>query len=63
MNVQLFATTHSYQCIEAAHEAFTRSGPYDLRLHRLDRVGERIEVATYDQETLGTALELYHEVR
>jgi len=62
-DVQVFATTHSYECITAAHEAFTASGIYDLSVHRLDRVNDKIEVATYDQETLGYATEMNHEVR
>jgi hypothetical protein len=62
-DVQIFAATHSYECITAAHEAFTASGPYDLRLYRLDRVNEEIQVAAYDQEVLDYATEMSHEVR
>jgi hypothetical protein len=62
-DVQVFATTHSYECIVAAHEAFTANGPYDLRLFRLDRVGEEIKVAAYDKDVLGYATEMNHEVR
>ncbi len=62
-NVQVFATTHSYECIQAAHEAFAQSDPYDLRLHRLARVNEEVRVGTYDKETLGTAMEQFMEVR
>jgi hypothetical protein len=57
MDVQVFASTHSYECIQAAHEAFTASGTYDLRLHRLERINEEIQVAGYDQEILGYATE------
>jgi hypothetical protein len=62
-DVQVFAATHSYECITAAHEAFTASSPYDLRLYRLDRVQEEIQVAAYDQEILSYATEMSHEVR
>jgi hypothetical protein len=62
-DVQIFATTHSYECINAANEAFKANGPYDLRLHRLARVQEEIKVGTYDQETLGGAMEHFMEVR
>ena len=34
-NVQVFATTHSFECIEAAHEALGSDG---FRLHRLEVV-------------------------
>ena len=60
---QIFATTHSWECIKAAHEAFAASDAYDFRLHRLDRVKDEIRVATYNQETLDTAVEMSHEVR
>jgi len=63
MDVQVFATTHSYECIQAAHEAFTASGIYDLRLLRLDRLNGEIQVAAYDQDVLGYATEMRHEVR
>jgi hypothetical protein len=62
-DVQVFATTHSYECIEAAHEAFTADGTYDLRLHRLERVDDRITAVTYSQKTLDTSVEMNLEVR
>ena len=34
-NVQFFATTHSFECVQAAHEALGSDG---FRLHRLDIV-------------------------
>jgi len=61
--VQVFATTHSYECIQAAHEAFSQREPYDLRLYRLDRAGSEISVAAYDQDVLEYATEMLHEVR
>jgi AAA15 family ATPase/GTPase len=42
-NTQIFATTHSWECIRAAHEAFLQNGIYDLRLHRLERINGDIE--------------------
>lgn len=62
-DVQVFATTHSWECIRAAHEAFTASETYDFRLHRLDRIDDKILPVTYDQETLATALKSELEVR
>ncbi|MBC7098496.1 AAA family ATPase [Candidatus Bipolaricaulota bacterium] len=62
-NVQIFATTHSLECVTAAHEAFSDSKRYDFRLHRLERVDETIHVVTYDQETLEAAIETGLEVR
>jgi hypothetical protein len=62
-HVQVFATTHSWECIRAAHEAFTESGTYDFRLHRLDRINDDIRAGTYDQEALDAALKAELEVR
>ncbi len=62
-NVQIFATTHSQECVRAAHRAFEEDGQYDFRLHRLEWVKGVIRAVTYDQETLGAALEVGLEVR
>jgi hypothetical protein len=60
---QVFATTHSYECIVAAHEAFAESEPYDLRIHRLEGVGDDIEVVTIDGETMAGVTEIGAEIR
>jgi hypothetical protein len=62
-DIQLFATTHSYECIQAAHAAFEAAEPYDFALHRLDRTDAGIRPVTYDRDTMGYALEMSHEVR
>ncbi|MBN1684737.1 MAG: AAA family ATPase [Gammaproteobacteria bacterium] len=62
-NTQVFATTHSYDCILAAHHAYEKSENYDFRLHRLDRINEKIDVVTYNQETLTNAIKADFEVR
>jgi hypothetical protein len=62
-DTQIFATTHSWECIRAAHEAFLESGDYDLRLHRLDRINGDIKAITYDKKTLDTSVEMSLEVR
>jgi hypothetical protein len=63
MDVQVFATSHSYECIRAAHEAFAERPDYDLALHRLDEVNGVIKATTYDKETLETSLESNFEIR
>lgn len=45
--VQVFATTHSYECIQAAHDAFEQSEDDDLRLIRLDRTDGVIEPISF----------------
>ena len=60
---QIFATTHSWECIKAAHEAFTDGDSYDFRLHRLERVDDEIKAVTYTQRMLDTAIATGLEVR
>lgn len=60
---QVFATTHNWECIRAAHEASSGSDVYDFRLHRLERVNGEIMTIGYDQEALGAAIGSDLEVR
>ncbi len=62
-DVQIFATTHSQECIRAAHKAFESSNKYDFRYHRLERVKDEIRAVTYNQETLATSDEMNLEMR
>jgi hypothetical protein len=61
--VQVFATTHSYECIRAAHAAFSETLSYDFALHRLEDVKGEIELTTYDRATLETSLAKNFEIR
>ncbi|MEW6578508.1 MAG: ATP/GTP-binding protein [Chloroflexota bacterium] len=62
-DVQVFATTHSWECICAAHEAFTSDSLYDFRLHRLEWANGDIRAVSLDQEMLDTAIKAGLEVR
>jgi hypothetical protein len=62
-DVQVFATTHSMECIAAAHEAFTAACAEDFRVHRLQRLRDRVHHFIYDEEGLRAALETGLEVR
>lgn len=62
-DLQIFATTHSWGCTVAAHEAFSESEPYDFALHRIQRVKGNVESVTYDREMLTASLETELEVR
>jgi hypothetical protein len=62
-NTQVFATTHSFECIKAAHNVFMESERYDFRLHRLEPFKGTVRAVTYDQETLEAAIETGLEVR
>ncbi|MFK0733036.1 MAG: ATP/GTP-binding protein [Gloeotrichia echinulata GP01] len=62
-DVQIFATTHSRECILAAHEAFKISDNYDFRYHRLEGKNDEIQALTYDKEALETSDEFDWEMR
>lgn len=61
-DVQLFATTHSYECIGAAYRAFEADEEDELRLFRVQRNGDGgFRAVKYDRERLGGVLELRME--
>lgn len=62
-NTQIFATTHSHECLVAAHEAYMEREHYRFRLHRLDRKNGDIRSVTYDRDSLQGALSIPLEVR
>ncbi len=64
-DVQVFATTHSYECIVAANTAFSDLGSDDLHLHRLYRrsPSEPVKAMTYTKEALDTNIEYVWELR
>lgn len=62
-DTQIFATTHSLECIKAAHKAFTEENTYDLRVHRLERTKKGIKAVTYDREDLEFAFKKGLELR
>lgn len=62
-DTQIFATTHSFECIRAAHEVFLDRKDYDFRLHRLDRIQDDIRSVTYDADMLSAAMVSDFEVR
>lgn len=65
-DVQLFATTHSRECMEAAHRAAAQRNEYPLRFLRLDRRvdhPEKIVATTFGQEEMQTAMDSKIEMR
>jgi len=63
-DLQIFATTHSYECIRYAHQAFSLEPVYDLALHRLERdEGGNVRAVTLDRELLATSFDLEWEIR
>lgn len=65
-NVQLFATTHSRECMEAASRAAASEEGDPLRYLRLDRRvddAEKIVATTFGREEMSTAIEFNREMR
>ncbi len=61
--VQIFATTHSWECVLAADAAAREESSYELNLIRLDRVGDNVKATIIDKDALNTAKELQWEMR
>jgi predicted ATP-dependent endonuclease of OLD family len=61
--LQIFATTHSNECIHAAHEVFLLRKRYDFALHRLQIVKGEIQVVTHDQKMIEVAEKTELEIR
>ena len=64
-NVQVFVTTHSFECVQA----FSRINSErlldedNLRLYRIEKIGDKITSVKYDKEILTTTVENNWEVR
>jgi len=64
LNVQIFATTHSWDCVEAFQEALENSAdPSEGRLFRLQQRGDKIYSVDYSADELGIAVRQAIEVR
>jgi AAA15 family ATPase/GTPase len=62
-NIQIFATTHSNECVHSIYEAYENSDSSDLSVIRLDRIDDEIKTVVYDKESLNTAFETGWEIR
>ncbi len=63
-NCQIIATTHSYECLQAAHEGVASAGlAHEFHYVRLDRTQKGIFPKNYSHAILGSALERGWEVR
>lgn len=62
LNVQVFATTHSKDCVEAFAQA-SNASPEDGMLIRLERQGEKIVAKTINEDRLAQAVNHDVEVR
>ena len=64
LDVQIFATTHSDECLRAVQQVLARR-PNELRIHRLRRrpADQGTTVASYGDQKLAAALEMNAELR
>lgn len=62
-NLQVFATTHSEECIHAACRAFRELDDDGLRVIRLDRMERETRVSLYDQALIAVAERTGTEIR
>ena len=62
-NLQVFATTHSEECIAAASRAFTLANDDGLRVIRLDRREDKTVAAVYNRDLVETAIAADVEIR
>ncbi len=62
-NVQIFATTHSWECIQAAYDAFAGGAPDDFHFCRLERIKGTVQAVNYGLEDIQVALDMNWEMR
>ncbi len=62
-DLQVFATTHSEECIQAACQAFMALDDDGLRVIRLDRREDRTTAAVYDRALVEAAMRTDVEIR
>lgn len=63
LDIQVFVTTHSWECLLAAHEVFAARDPYDLRVLQLYRLNEAISGRVLDREHIEAAINGTIELR
>lgn len=62
-NCQVFASTHSYECLTAASKIFSNCDESQFKLHRLLRKESKVEFFSFDSNQLKAAIESEWEVR
>lgn len=64
-NVQIFATTHSLECVKAFSSIYSqlKKDNDEIRLYRVERKDDDFKVVSYDHKTLEASLDSDWEVR
>jgi hypothetical protein len=57
-NIQIFATTHSRECISAAHQAMLEQDSYSLNVIRLQNQNDQVVAINHSQEDIEAALSM-----
>jgi len=65
LNVQIIATTHSYDCLRMYNKQYNKFSPEkdDLRLFRIEKTNEHHEIIAYNNERLTSSMDFEVEVR
>jgi hypothetical protein len=56
LNIQIFATTHSYECIAAAHKSFCNAEKYDFGIVQLFRDAKQVQGRVLDRKHIEAAI-------
>lgn len=56
LNIQFFISTHSYECIQAAHEVFAQRPEYDFSIVQLFRVEGAVQGRVLNRQQIEAAL-------
>jgi hypothetical protein len=62
-DLQIFATTHSEECVQAACQAFIELGDDGLKVIRLDRQEHEAVAKVYDRDLAAAAERMDIEIR
>jgi len=62
-NCQVIATTHSYECLEAAYNGLSGDLKEDFTYLRLDRIDDETQAKIFDYDMLKVAIDTNSEVR
>lgn len=60
---QVIGTTHSYECLAAAHEGLSREMAKDFSYVRIDKIGDQTVAKSFDYDSLTVAIDANMEVR
>jgi hypothetical protein len=63
LNVQVFATTHSWECIQAFQEALAANDENDGEIIRLEQKNDAIVSTVFDKRSVGVVAHDWIEVR